>query len=93
MIIECDQCNTTFRLDDSRISPNGVKVRCTKCQNVFVVTPPPPEEVLMEEVFGPDTPFMEKGREGFDSAAAKGPQGNGEAEQESAPWGVFNSGN
>ncbi len=93
MIIECDQCNTKFRLDDSRISPNGVKVRCTKCQNVFVVTPPPPpEEVLMEEVFGPDTPFMEKGREGFDSAAAKGPQGNGEAEQESAPWGVFNSG-
>ncbi len=53
MIIECDQCSTRYRLDDSRISPNGVKVRCTKCQNVFIVTlPPPAEEVRLEDVFG-----------------------------------------
>ena len=53
MIIKCDKCSTKFRLDDSRITGNGVKVRCTKCQNVFIVTPPPPaEEVQLEEVFG-----------------------------------------
>ena len=92
MIIECDQCNTKFRLDDSRISQNGVKVRCTKCQNVFIVTPPPPpEEVLVEEVFGPDTPFMAKGPDGIDSAGAGGPQGTDGAKQGSAAWGVFNS--
>lgn len=53
MIIQCDKCATKFRLDDSRITPNGVKVRCTKCDNVFIVTPPPPpEEVHVEELFG-----------------------------------------
>lgn len=50
MIIQCDKCSTKFRLDDSRITGNGVKVRCTKCQNVFIVAPPPPvEEVQVEE--------------------------------------------
>lgn len=57
MIIQCDKCSTKFRLDDSRITGNGVRVRCTKCQNVFVVTPPPPaEEVQVEEVFGVKQP-------------------------------------
>ncbi|MBI5454753.1 MAG: zinc-ribbon domain-containing protein [Deltaproteobacteria bacterium] len=57
MIIQCDKCSTKFRLDDSRITANGVRVRCTKCQNVFVVTPPPPaEEVQVEEVFGVKQP-------------------------------------
>jgi predicted Zn finger-like uncharacterized protein len=41
MIIQCDKCATRFRLDDSRVTGQGVKVRCTKCQNVFLVTPPP----------------------------------------------------
>lgn len=53
MIIQCDNCATKFRLDDSRITSNGVKVRCTKCQNVFIVMPPPPaDEVQVEEIFG-----------------------------------------
>lgn len=51
MIIQCDKCGTKFRLDDSRVTGNGVRVRCTKCQNVFIVAPPPPvEEVGVEEV-------------------------------------------
>src|SRR3989304_10335293 len=41
MIVQCNVCNTNFRLDDSKVTAKGVKVRCTKCQNVFVVTPPP----------------------------------------------------
>ncbi|HHL40536.1 MAG TPA: DUF3426 domain-containing protein [Deltaproteobacteria bacterium] len=44
MIIQCDRCNTKFRLDDSKVTGKGVKVRCTKCQNVFVVTPPEPTQ-------------------------------------------------
>lgn len=53
MIIQCDKCSTKFRLDDSKVTGGGVKVRCTKCQNVFIVTPPAPapiEEVQVEEV-------------------------------------------
>jgi len=44
MIVQCDRCNTRFRLDDSKVTGKGVKVRCSKCQNIFVVKPPPPQE-------------------------------------------------
>lgn len=55
MIIQCDKCSTKFRLDDSRVTGNGVRVRCTKCQHVFIVAPPPPvEEVGVEEVLAGD---------------------------------------
>ena len=70
MIIQCDKCATKFRLDDSRITPNGVKVRCTKCDNVFIVTPPPPpEEVQVEELFG-----VAPGDDKTARPAANGPQ-------------------
>ncbi|HBG05785.1 MAG: hypothetical protein A2075_19130 [Geobacteraceae bacterium GWC2_58_44] len=36
MILQCDQCNTKFRLDDSKLKPGGVKVRCSKCRHVFL---------------------------------------------------------
>lgn len=71
MIIKCDKCSTKFRLDDSRITGNGVKVRCTKCQNVFIVTPPPPaEEVQLEEVFGVGAPASGRTDEALKKAAA-----------------------
>ena len=37
MIIQCEKCQAKFRLDDSRITDRGVKVRCTKCKHVFTV--------------------------------------------------------
>lgn len=37
MIIQCEKCQTRFRLDDSRVTDKGVKVRCTKCKHVFKV--------------------------------------------------------
>ena len=38
MIIQCEQCRTKFRLDDSKVKDKGVKVRCAKCRHVFTVT-------------------------------------------------------
>lgn len=37
MIIQCEQCNTKFKLDDSKVTDKGVKVRCAKCKHVFTV--------------------------------------------------------
>jgi len=37
MIIQCEQCRTKFRLDDSKVKANGVKVRCAKCRHIFTV--------------------------------------------------------
>lgn len=48
MIVTCASCLTKFNLDDSRVSPDGVKVRCSRCKHVFYVAPPPEskEEVI-----------------------------------------------
>lgn len=49
MIIQCDKCFTRFRIDDSKVTGTGVKVRCTKCQNVFIATPPAPQQDAPQE--------------------------------------------
>ena len=48
MIIQCVKCQTKFRLDDSRITDKGVKVRCTKCKHVFTVQKEVPEVISSE---------------------------------------------
>jgi predicted Zn finger-like uncharacterized protein len=45
MIIQCEQCRTKFRLDDSRVKDSGVKVRCAKCKQIFIVRKELPETV------------------------------------------------
>ncbi len=45
MIIQCEKCQTKFRLDDARVKDTGVKVRCAKCRNVFTVVKDIPEPV------------------------------------------------
>ena len=37
MIIQCDHCNARFRLDDSKVTGAGVKVRCKRCRHIFLV--------------------------------------------------------
>lgn len=37
MIIQCENCHTRFRLDESKIPEQGRKVKCSKCQHVFLV--------------------------------------------------------
>lgn len=40
MIVQCQNCQTKFRLDESKLDPAGSWVRCGKCQDVFQVLPP-----------------------------------------------------
>jgi predicted Zn finger-like uncharacterized protein len=37
MIIQCEQCRTKFKLDDSKVADKSIKVRCARCRNVFSV--------------------------------------------------------
>ena len=39
MIVECEVCQTKYNIEDSKITPEGVKVRCAKCKHIFAVTP------------------------------------------------------
>jgi predicted Zn finger-like uncharacterized protein len=45
MIVQCEQCNTRFKLDDSKVREEGVKVRCSKCRHIFIVRKEQPEQV------------------------------------------------
>jgi len=40
MVIECKNCLKKFNLDEHRLRPNGSKVRCTKCGDIFLAFPP-----------------------------------------------------
>ncbi|WP_305042067.1 DUF3426 domain-containing protein [Geoalkalibacter sp.] len=39
MIIKCEKCGTRFRMADEKMQPDGIKVRCAKCQAVFRAMP------------------------------------------------------
>ena len=40
MIIKCENCGTKFRLADFLLKRGGSKVRCTRCEHVFMAYPP-----------------------------------------------------
>jgi predicted Zn finger-like uncharacterized protein len=41
MIVECSQCKTRYNIDEKKIPPAGVKVRCKKCGGVIYIRRPP----------------------------------------------------
>lgn len=61
MIIQCDKCLSKFKLDDSKVTPQGVKVKCKKCSNIFMVFPEKPEEELKIEF--PEETFLTETKE------------------------------
>lgn len=44
MIVTCNECESSFKVDDSLIKETGSKVRCSKCSSVFVVYPETADE-------------------------------------------------
>ncbi|MEI6306078.1 MAG: DUF3426 domain-containing protein [Deltaproteobacteria bacterium] len=50
MVIQCEQCSTKFRLDDSRVTGKGVKVRCAKCRHVFSVRKETPDTEMQTDL-------------------------------------------
>jgi pilus assembly protein FimV len=49
MIITCEECNSSFNVNDSLIKDSGSKVRCSKCDSVFVAYPQPSDDDLVLE--------------------------------------------
>jgi predicted Zn finger-like uncharacterized protein len=37
MIVQCTACQAKFRIADEKVTPKGVKVRCSQCKNTFTV--------------------------------------------------------
>ena len=54
MIIQCEQCETKFRFDESRIPPAGIWVRCSRCRHEFFLPHPEAKPPAEEELAIPD---------------------------------------
>lgn len=37
MKFQCDKCGEVYWVDDAKVSPQGAKTKCTKCQNIIMV--------------------------------------------------------
>jgi predicted Zn finger-like uncharacterized protein len=37
MIVQCEECKTSFNLDEKRLRGDSAKVRCSKCKHVFMI--------------------------------------------------------
>ena len=68
MIIQCEQCQTRFRLDDSKVTDKGVKVRCAKCRHVFAVRKEQPQTEVSD--FGPSLEQTDVGKSPVSDALA-----------------------
>lgn len=66
MIIECDNCRTTFNLEENLLDNEGSKVRCSLCKHVFLAYPPQASASSdeFEETVALDSPFLEKDSSG-----------------------------
>lgn len=51
MIIQCDRCSTKFKIDDAKVTEEGIRVKCKKCQHIFSVRRPQEtfEELKIDE--------------------------------------------
>src|ERR1700722_4616394 len=38
--VECESCKSPFQIDERRVPPAGLKMRCPKCGHSFLVTTP-----------------------------------------------------
>ncbi|HEY6873988.1 MAG TPA: DUF3426 domain-containing protein [Geobacteraceae bacterium] len=73
MIVQCDQCSTKFRLDDSKIKEGGAKVRCSKCKHIFVVQrETPAEETDLDSLLNGLVPPSPEASQGLDEGSPPG---------------------
>jgi len=58
MIVTCESCQTKFRLDPSRLRGPESKVRCSRCGNVFNISPPEEEDGFLDFDLPESTPEL-----------------------------------
>ncbi|MBU1243497.1 zinc-ribbon domain-containing protein [Myxococcota bacterium] len=68
MDIRCNQCGSEYFLNDSQIPPDGIRVKCETCQNIFFVSPygdeEPPDDLNDADDEEPAKEFMIRRRKG-----------------------------
>ncbi len=54
--VECDGCKAPYQIDEKRIPPTGLKMRCPKCGTNLLVTRPPAGDADLPAVAGRPAP-------------------------------------
>ncbi len=54
MQVKCDRCGQNYEVNDSRISPQGAKIKCPSCANIFVVRPAKTAAAAQEPASNPN---------------------------------------
>lgn len=70
MVVICEQCQTRFNLDESRVKGSKAKVRCSRCQHTFWVAVEPAEPSLDLEL-GEETRAPEPRKPWLESQVAQ----------------------
>ena len=75
MIITCENCETSFNLNEKLLKPMGSKVRCSRCKHLFTAYPPalPEQEQAVVE-----TEASEEIEEKIEAAEAPEPESTSE---------------
>jgi predicted Zn finger-like uncharacterized protein len=96
MIITCQNCGSSYHLDETLLAPGGSRVRCSNCSNLFVAYPPPAAEAAgaapgqpewrttdPSEALPDDEPAQEadSGLEEFDLGLDLNAEGEGKGEE------------
>ena len=61
MEVRCEKCQARYRVDDARIGPQGLTMRCGKCQNTFKVMREPPKPAAPPPAARPAAPKPSEG--------------------------------
>lgn len=78
MIAACPKCTARYRVDESRIGPEGAKLRCAKCQALFRVLAPAASQA-------PATPAAQEPPAAAPAPAPSAPTAASPAPQPAAP--------
>src|ERR1700760_4687287 len=58
MDVRCEKCQTEYELDESRLKPGGVTVKCTNCGHMFKIRKRTPTNVGLPTVSQPNEPVQ-----------------------------------
>src|SRR5678809_396809 len=77
MDVRCEKCQTEYELDETRLKPGGVTVKCTSCGHMFKIRKRASTNVGVPAVSGP-TAAPRPGSVSGAPPSDSGPTGGGE---------------
>lgn len=92
MVVTCENCQAKFKLNESAMKSDSVKVRCTQCQSVFVVSRPKEEDTSEPSLV--ETGSMGSDQEGITVEIPTPPESEepSEGSADDGDWGLIGSG-